>query len=161
MRVSLLLAGSPVETNHTMKFRTTLLTAIALLFTTSSFALASLQEPNPPAPPPPQEQPVPSNQTTLPPQSSQPQGSAPLRVMVDKSLLTNTTERLKRISVTDPTIATVRVITPTQILVHGLAPGEVSLLIWDENERSRSFDLRVDVDVSACAEEEHRVFPDE
>ncbi len=161
MRVSLQLAGSPVETNHTMKFRTTLLTAIALLFTTSSFALASLQEPNPPAPPPPQEQPVPSNQTTLPPQSSQPQGSAPLRVMVDKSLLINTTERLKRISVTDPTIATVRVITPTQILVHGLAPGEVSLLIWDENERSRSFDLRVDVDVSACAEEERRVFPDE
>ncbi|MFZ0536995.1 MAG: type II and III secretion system protein family protein, partial [Candidatus Sulfotelmatobacter sp.] len=87
--------------------------------------------------------------------------SAPLRVMVDKSLLINTTERLKRISVTDPTIATVRVITPTQILVHGLAPGEVSLLIWDENERSRSFDLRVDVDVSACAEEERRVFPDE
>src|SRR4029077_19727638 len=26
---------------------------------------------------------------------------------------------------------------------------------------SRSFDLRVDVDVSACAEEEHRVFPEE
>ena len=28
-------------------------------------------------------------------------------------------------------------------------------------ERSRSFDLRVDVDVSACTDEEHRVFPDE
>ena len=162
MRVSVLHCElSHVETNHTMKFRTTLFTAIALFFTTSSFALASLQEPNAPAPPPPQEEVNHSNQTTLPPQSSQPQGSAPLRVMVDKSLLINTTERLKRISVTDPTIATVRVITPTQILVHGLAPGEVSLLIWDENERSRSFDLRVDVDVSACAEEERRVFPDE
>jgi pilus assembly protein CpaC len=96
--------------------------------------------------------------TTLPAQS---QGSAPLRVMVGKSLLINTTERLKRVSVTDPTIAVPQVITPTQILVHGKAPGEVSLLIWDELERSRSFDLRVDVDVSACAEEEHRVFPDE
>jgi len=81
--------------------------------------------------------------------------------MVDKSLLINTTERLKRISITDPTVAYATVITPTQILVHGRAPGEVSLLIWDELERSRSFDLRVDVDVSACAEEEHRVFPDE
>ena len=164
MRVSVLHCRlSPVETNHTMKFRTTLLTAITLFLflTLSSFALASLQEPNAPAPPLPQEEVNHSNQTTLPPQSAQPQGSAPLRVMVDKSLLINTTERLKRISVTDPTIATVRVITPTQILVHGLAPGEVSLLIWDENERSRSFDLRVDVDVSACAEEERRVFPDE
>ena len=100
--------------------------------------------------------------TTLPPESQpQPQGSAPLRVMVGKSLLINTTERLKRISVTDPAIAFVEVITPTQILVHGKSPGEVSLLIWDELERSRSFDLRVDVDVSACADEEHRVFPDE
>jgi pilus assembly protein CpaC len=98
---------------------------------------------------------------TLPPQSEQPQGSAPLRVMVGKSLLINTTERLKRVSVTDSTIAEPLVITPTQILVHGHTPGEVSLLIWDEAERSRSFDLRVDVDVSACAEEEHRVFPDE
>ena len=101
--------------------------------------------------------------TTLPPQQAvaQTQGSAPLRVMVSKSLLINTTEKLKRISVTDPSIAYATVITPTQILVHGKAPGEVSLLIWDELERSRSFDLRVDVDVSACAEEEKRVFPDE
>jgi len=98
---------------------------------------------------------------TLPPQSAATQGSAPLRVMVGKSLLINTTERLKRISVTDPSIAYAQPITPTQILVHGKTPGEVSLLIWDELERSRSFDLRVDVDVSACAEEEHRVFPDE
>lgn len=99
--------------------------------------------------------------TTLPPPSQQPQGSAPLRVMVGKSLLINTTEQLKRVSITDPAIAYVQVVTPTQILVHGKAPGEISLLIWDELERSRSFDLRVDVDVSACADEEHRVFPDE
>ena len=81
--------------------------------------------------------------------------------MVDKSLLINTTERIKRISVTDSSIADPQVLTSTQILVHGRAPGEVSLIIWDELERSRSFDLRVDVDVSACAEEEHRVFPEE
>jgi pilus assembly protein CpaC len=88
-------------------------------------------------------------------------GAAPLRVMVGKSLLINTTERLKRVSVTDPAVADALVVTPTQILVHGRAPGEVSLLIWDELERSRSFDLRVDVDVSAAGEEEKRVFPDE
>ncbi len=100
--------------------------------------------------------------TTLPSQTEQQtQGAAPLRVMVGKSLLINTTERLRRISLTDPAVATAMVITPTQILVHGRSPGEISLLIWDELERSRSFDLRVDVDVSACAEEEKRVFPDE
>lgn len=88
-------------------------------------------------------------------------GAAPLRVMVGKSLLINTTERLKRVSVTDPGVADAIVVTPTQIMVHGRSPGEVSLLIWDEMERSRSFDLRVDVDVSAVEEEEKRVFPNE
>jgi len=81
--------------------------------------------------------------------------------MVGKSLLINTTERLKRVSVTDPAVADAIVVTPTQILVHGRAAGEISLLIWDELERSRSFDLRVDVDVTAASEEERRVFPDE
>lgn len=88
-------------------------------------------------------------------------GSAPLRVMVGKSLLINTTDRLRRVSVTDPAVADAIVVTPTQVLINGLAPGEVSLLIWDELERSRSFDLRVDVDITAAAEEIRRIFPDE
>ena len=139
------------------------MTAVALWLwvTGSSLGRTSLQQPGTPASPSPQDQVPPSTQTTLPPQSAQPQGPAPLRVMVDKSLLINTTERLKRISVTDPSVAFATVITPTQILVHGRSPGEVSLLIWDELERSRSFDLRVDVDVSAASDEEHRVFPEE
>jgi len=136
-----------------------------LLFTVLS-ALPSVSEiMQQDAPPVPQNpSPTGTQTTTLPPSSQQPQGpqgSAPLRVMVGKSLLINTTEQLKRISITDDAIASARVITPTQILVHGKTPGEVSLLIWDELERYRSFDLRVDVDVSACAEEEHRVFPEE
>jgi pilus assembly protein CpaC len=88
-------------------------------------------------------------------------GAAPLRVMVGKSLLINTTERLKRVSVTDPSVADALVVTPTQVLVNGLAPGEISLLIWDELERSRSFDLRVDVDITAAREEFQKLFPDE
>jgi pilus assembly protein CpaC len=120
------------------------------------------QTPTPQTMPPETTAPEGTQTTTLPPQSQQAsQGSAPLRVMVGKSLLINTTEQLKRVSVTDPNIASPQVITPTQILVHGKTPGEISLIIWDELERSRSFDLRVDVDVSAAADEEHRVFPDE
>lgn len=149
-----------------MKVRTTLFVAVALSLVLPWFVLPGsvLAEALPyqaAAQAPQEATPTATSQTTLPPQSAQPQGSAPLRVMVNKSLLINTTEQIKRISVTDPTIADPAVLTSTQILVHGRAPGEVSLIIWDENERSRSFDLRVDVDVSACAEEEHRVFPEE
>ncbi|MCU1296484.1 MAG: hypothetical protein JWO91_762, partial [Acidobacteriaceae bacterium] len=113
-----------------------------------------------PASPPDQHQAQGPDAGTATPQTET-SGAAPLRVMVGKSLLINTTERLKRVSVTDPSVADAIVVTPTQILVHGRAPGEVSLLIWDELERSRSFDLRVDVDVSAAGEEEKRVFPEE
>ncbi len=149
------------ERNLKMRVRTTLLGASLLAIAFPALASSGLaQQADTPAQSPSQA-PNSTQTTTLPAQSPQPQGSAPLRVMVGKSLLINTTERLKRVSVTDPAIAYPQVITPTQILVHGKTPGEVSLLIWDELERSRSFDLRVDVDVSACADEERRVFPDE
>ncbi len=144
-----------------MKLRITVLAAFALALATQAYGLRRFSSVDPlsqQSTSPQEPVPAAAGQATLPPQA---QGAAPLRVMVDKSLLINTTERLKRISVTDPNVAYATVITPTQILVHGRAPGEVSLLIWDENERSRSFDLRVDVDVSACADEERRVFPDE
>lgn len=156
-----------IDTTHPDRKKTPGRTARTILSFMSAFTLLPspalaelLQQPALPVVDPTQNS-NPQSTATLPPQSEQPQGSAPLRVMVGKSLLINTTERLKRISVTDPSIAYAQVITPTQILVHGHTPGEVSLLIWDDLERSRSFDLRVDVDVSACTEEERRVFPDE
>src|SRR5262249_43594939 len=51
--------------------------------------------------------------------------------------------------------------TPTQIMIHGRSPGEVSLVMWDELDRSRSFDLRVDVDSTAAAEELKDLMPSE
>jgi pilus assembly protein CpaC len=126
---------------------------------------ASAQNPSAQNTPPPSQENAPAAASSTPATSASPQsvtaGAAPLRVMVGKSLLINTTERLKRISITDPTVADALVVTPTQVLVNGLNPGEVSLLIWDELERSRSFDLRVDVDITAATEEMHRLFPDE
>jgi pilus assembly protein CpaC len=135
---------------------------VLLLFTASVMAMGVLATAQQPATqPPPDQTPVPGPEASSQAPQAEAQGAAPLRVLVGKSLLINTTERLKRISVTDDAIADALVVTPTQILVHGRAAGEVSLLIWDELERSRSFDLRVDVDVRAAAEEERRVFPDE
>jgi len=135
---------------------------VLLLFTASVMAMGVLATAQQPATqPPPEQTPVPGPEASSQAPQAEAQGAAPLRVLVGKSLLINTTERLKRISVTDDAIADALVVTPTQILVHGRAAGEVSLLIWDELERSRSFDLRVDVDVRAAAEEEKRVFPDE
>jgi len=149
------------ESNRKMSLRTYLLGAVLLsawVVPVPSQAMKQADAAGPSQTPPPAGTPT---TTVSQAPASQAQTSAPMRVMVGKSLLINTTEQLRRISITDDTIASARVITPTQILVHGRSPGEVSLVIWDQFERSRSYDLRVDVDVSACAEEEKRVFPDE
>src|SRR6202021_2531291 len=141
----------------------TFVATVLVLGATTMFARVGATDGQPqdtpaaPASNPAAEQPSPTNA----PAGSLSPGAGPLLVMVGKSLLINTTERLKRVSVTDPSVADAIAVTPTQVLVNGLAPGEVSLLIWDELERSRSFDLRVDVDITAATEEMHRLFPDE
>lgn len=71
-------------------------------------------------------QPAPSSQDVA---QSQTQVSVPIRVMVGKSVLINTADPLKRVSVTDPAIADAVVIAPAQVLIQGRAPGEVSL-VW-------------------------------
>src|SRR5579862_4974220 len=160
----------PLAFSVTSMFKLALLRGIAALAASAMLSGASvaeaIQQETPPPAPPAAQQPAIPPAVEHPAEASLPSrteatGAAPLRVMVGKSLLINTSERLKRVSVTDPAVADIDVVTPTQILVHGRSAGEVSLLIWDELERSRSFDLRVDVDVTAAAEEERSVFPDE
>lgn len=96
-----------------------------------------------------------------PTQQSVVESPAPLRVMVGKSIIINTTDRLKRVSITDPLVADAVVVTPSQLMIHGRAPGEVTLVVWDDQERSRSFDLRVDVDITAAADQIRVLMPGE
>src|ERR1019366_7664708 len=55
-----------------------------------------------------------------------------LHLLVGRSLVITSPTRIKRVSLADPTIAEVDVISPTQIVINGKAPGGVSLLLWDE-----------------------------
>jgi Flp pilus assembly secretin CpaC len=102
------------------------LAIVAAMVISASVSIMSQDQPatQPPATQPPETQPsdqtpAPGPEANSPGPQAEPQGAAPLRVLVGKSLLINTTERLKRISVTDDAIADAIVVTPTQILVHG------------------------------------------
>ncbi len=66
-----------------------------------------------------------------------------LRVVEGKSLLVNSPEILKRVSVTNEQIAAALVISPYQVLIHGLKAGSVTLILWNEQEQIRAFDLQV------------------
>ena len=45
--------------------------------------------------------------------------------------------------------------------MNGKAPGGVSLLIWDVNDQSQSFEVSVDIDTLSLSQKIHEVFPNE
>jgi pilus assembly protein CpaC len=84
-----------------------------------------------------------------------------LHLLVGRSLVITSPSRIKRVSLADPAIAEAIVVSPTQVLVNGKAPGGVSLIIWDESEQSQAFEVSVDIDVLSLTEKIHEVFPRE
>ena len=89
------------------------------------------------------------------------QAPADIRVLLGKSLLITSQEPLQRVSVTDPTIASAVIVSPTQILIHGLKPGAGTLILWDMDDRARSFNISVDLDTGALRETIRQMFPGE
>lgn len=99
-----------------------------------------------------------------PPQAGAGQaGEAPqiLHLLVGRSLVITSPNRIKRVSLADPTIAEDVVVSPYQVVVNGKSPGGVSLIIWDEAGQSQSFEVSVDIDVLGLTQKIHEVFPDE
>lgn len=87
--------------------------------------------------------------------------AVPLEIFVGRSMLIDTTAPVKRVSVSDSNVADARMITPTQLVVDGRSPGETTLVVWDQQEHWRSYDVRISLDVTAVAQEIKKVFPDE
>src|SRR6266571_2750088 len=84
-----------------------------------------------------------------------------LRVQVGKSLVVNSQESLQRVSVTNSDIASALIVSPTQLLIHGMKAGTVTLILWDEQERTRSFNLTVELDLSGLGRMVKDIFPNE
>jgi pilus assembly protein CpaC len=95
-------------------------------------------------------------------QMSLPQeGSAEMRVQLGKSLLISSQEELQRVSVTDPTVASAVIVSPTQVLIHGLKAGSGTLILWDAQDRARSFNVIVDLDINSLRQTIREMFPGE
>ncbi len=110
--------------------------------------------------------PAPQTATPLPqpPQANQEQESgAPqtLHLLVGRSLVITSPNRIKRVSLADPAIAEAVEVSPTQLIINGKAPGGVSLILWDESGQSQSFEVLVDIDVLGLTQKIHEVFPAE
>ncbi|MGO9275883.1 MAG: type II and III secretion system protein family protein [Terriglobia bacterium] len=116
-----------------------------------------------------QQQPVPASAAPQPsaqqPQTVQPAEPAgspeALHVIVGRSLVIDSPGRLKRVSIADPSIADAVIVSPSQILVNGRAPGAVSLVLWDESGQNQSFEVVVELDVLDLQQRMREDFPNE
>ena len=66
---------------------------------------------------------------------------------------------VKRVSLTDPKVADVQVLSPTQILVQSKAAGGTDVFLWNQDEEVLQHHLEVSIDNEALKTELKRIFP--
>ncbi|MEI8389420.1 MAG: pilus assembly protein N-terminal domain-containing protein [bacterium] len=88
-------------------------------------------------------------------------GVSELKAIVGKSQLIRFDEPIKRISITDPNLADLVIISPKEMLVNGKAGGETSLIIWGETGNPIMFNLFVQNDSINFVKEIKKIAPDD
>lgn len=104
---------------------------------------------------------TPQAQSTQADQEQETGAPQTLHLLVGRSLVITSPNRIKRVSLADPTIAEAVVVSPTQVVINGKVPGGVSLILWDESGQSQSFEVLVEIDVLGLTQKIHEVFPAE
>lgn len=92
---------------------------------------------------------------------AQPQTAPAITVTVNKSMVFRLAERAKRVSVSQPAVADVLVVAPSQLLINGKAIGTTSLIIFDEKGEVTNYDLVVAPDIAAMRGQLRSIFPNE
>ncbi len=84
-----------------------------------------------------------------------------ITVTVNKSMVFRLAERARRVSVSQPQVADVLVVAPSQLLINGKAVGTTSLIVFSEKGEVANYDLIVTPDVAALRTQLRVMFPDE
>jgi len=93
--------------------------------------------------------------------AAQQQVTPTISVTINKSMVFRLAERAKRVSVSQPAVADVLVVAPSQLLINGKAIGTTSLIIFDEKGDVTNYDLVVGPDISALRGQLRTIFPNE
>jgi len=72
-----------------------------------------------------------------------------------------TDPRLTRVLVGNPEVVTTATTAPNEVVVTATAPGSSSVVLWQENNQSRTIEVFADLDVSLLREAIARNFPNE
>lgn len=84
----------------------------------------------------------------------------PVEVPVGKGTIVTLKERSMRVSLSDPTIADLILISPTELLINGKKIGSTSLIVWDKNGEKTFFNIFIVGDLGALIDQVAELAPD-
>jgi len=88
-------------------------------------------------------------------------GNQVLHILVGHSVVIRTDSRLKRVLVGNPAVITTATTSPNEVVVTATAAGSSSVVLWQEDNKSRILEVFGDLDVSLLREAVARSFPNE
>jgi pilus assembly protein CpaC len=97
---------------------------------------------------------------TAGPAAATPDATA-IDLLVGRSTILNVGSTISRVSLTVPDVADAMVTTPQQLLIHGKAPGTISLFVWDKAGGIKTYEVNVRRDLSQLVEQVKQLFPGE
>ncbi len=87
------------------------------------------------------------------------QGMETIHIIVGHSLVINTPTRVRRILTGNPEVIESVVTSPAELVVTAKKPGSSSLVLWNENGRTRALDVYGDLDVTSLRSSVEQAFP--
>ena len=130
---------------------------LCALHTLSVSALAAQQLPVTPV----VQQKPPADTSTQQPALAENGTNQVLHILVGHSVVIRTDPRLRRVLVGNPAIVTTTTTAPNEVVVTATAPGSSSVVLWQEDNRSRIIEVFADLDVALLREAISRSLPAE
>ena len=84
-----------------------------------------------------------------------------VQLLVGRSTVLNVGQAITRVSLTSPDVADAMVTSSAQLLVHGKAPGTITMFVWDRSGGIRRYEVVVQRDLSQLVHQIEQLFPGE
>ena len=84
-----------------------------------------------------------------------------VRLAAGESFLITRSAPLTKVSIADPGVADVVVVSATELVVNGKVAGTTSLMLWDTSGGRAHYSVKVNADAESLQENLRRLFPDE
>jgi pilus assembly protein CpaC len=90
-----------------------------------------------------------------------PPNATSIDLLVGRSTILNVGAAIARVSLTVPDVADAMVTAPQELLIHGKAPGTISLFVWDRAGGIKTYEVNVKRDLKQLVDQMTQLFPGE